>query len=144
MEKYKFVKKSIDDYELHYFKGKEEKIIPFRHTINLTTILEKINVEARFKMYEWMTANKKTKQDLIIETKTDDGKIIVDESNYIQFENEFLNQSKNEAIMKVYQELFKMPMDKLMQELNLTEEEAYNFGAELGNILNKSDDKFPC
>lgn len=144
-EKYEIKAIDLDDFELHYWKDNKEIVKPFKRTIELATKLQGIDANARFKMYEYLTKNGKTKEDLIIERKDEKGNIVVDETNYREFEKNFLLQAQYEAAEEVYKILFNMSLVELITELNLNENEAFLFGNKIRTIINNGaeEDKIP-
>lgn len=148
MAKYEFKAKGLDEFELHYQdKDGQQVIIPFKRTIELAKMLNSIDAEARFKMYSYLTSIGKTKNDLIIERTDAEGKIIVDETNYREFESNFLLQAQYEVGMKIYKTLFNMSLEDIITKIGLTEQESYLFGSKVHDIilngLTESDDKIP-
>ena len=67
MIKYNFRYVSTDNYELSYTSVKgEEKTIPFRRTIAMAKKIQGVQATARLKMYQELTEQGITKNDLII------------------------------------------------------------------------------
>lgn len=144
--KYEFKTVNLDNYELHYKKDNQEIVKPFKRTVELASKLQSVDADARFKMFEYLTKNVKSKQDLIVERKDENGKIIVDESNYREFEANFVLQAQYEMAKELYMTLFGMTLEEIIIELNLTEQEAYLFGGKVRELLinGVQDDKIPC
>ncbi len=125
---YEFVEKTLDDYELHYTnKDGKEVIKPFKRTVELAHKLQSGDAEARFKMLDYLTKMGKSKKDLIIERKDENGKIIVDETNYREFESSFILKEQYETAMKIYEELFGMNFVDLLLDMGLSEENSNEF-----------------
>ena len=60
--------------------------------ICLSEMLEGITAEAKFKLVDFLTKKGKTKDDLVIKKDLGNGKIIYDETNYLQLENQFIQE----------------------------------------------------
>lgn len=146
MAKYEFKMKALDDFELVYTnKDNEEKTIPFKRTVSLASKLQNIDADARFKMFEYLTSHGKSKKDFIIERKDENGKIVVDETNYREFETNFVRKAQFKTIRELYKELFNMTLEEIIVEVGLEEDEAFVFGTKLREILinGVQDDKIP-
>lgn len=143
--KYEFKSISLDNFELHYMKDNQEIVKPFKRTVELASKIQNVDADARFKMFEYLTKNGKSKKDLIVEKTDKDGKIIVDETNYREFESNFILQAQYEMAKELYKTLFGMTLEEIIIELNLTEQEAYLFGAKVRELLinGVQDDKIP-
>ena len=130
--KYEFIEKTIDEYELHYTdKNNEEKIIPFKRTVALATKLQSADAEARMELYTYLTSIGKTKQDFIIERTDKNGKIIVDETNYREFESDFLTKKQFEIAMGIYKEVFGIEFNDLLLDMGISAETAEDFAKNL-------------
>ena len=134
--KYEIKEIGLDDYELHY-KDKEGKdvVIPFKRTVDLAVKIQNIDARSRFKMLNYLTSIGKSKEDLIVERKQPDGKIIRDETNYREFEASFLLQEQFTIALEIYEDLFKKDFVELISEMGLNEKEAAEFGTEIREIL---------
>ena len=105
--KYEFKELSLDNYELTYTsKDGKKKILPFKRTVELATKLQGADANARLKMLDYLTKQGKTKQDLIIERTSVDGKIIVDESNYREFEANFIQKEAIDLLIDIFKTLW--------------------------------------
>ena len=146
MAKYEFKSISLDEFELHYEKKDGQKVvIPFKRTIELAQMLNSIDSKARFEMYSYLTSIGKTKNDLIIERTDAEGKIIVDETNYREFEANFLLQAQYKVGKEIYLKLFNMTLEDIITSMGLSEQESYLFGAKVHDIIinGLNDDKIP-
>ena len=134
--KYEIKEIGLDDYELHY-KDKEgnDKVIPFKRTVDLAVKIQNIDARSRFKMLNYLTSIGKSKEDLIVERKQADGKIIRDETNYREFEASFLLQEQFTIALEIYENLFKKDFVELISEMGLNEKESAEFGTEIREIL---------
>lgn len=134
--KYEIKEIGLDEYELHY-KDKEgnDKVIPFKRTVDLAVKIQNIDARSRFKMLNYLTSIGKSKEDLIVERKQADGKIIRDETNYREFEASFLLQEQFTIALEIYEDLFKKDFVELISEMGLNEKEAAEFGTEIREIL---------
>lgn len=133
--KYEIKEIGLDDYELHY-KDKEgnDKVIPFKRTVDLAVKIQNIDASSRFKMLNYLTSIGKSKEDLIVERK-ENGKIIRDETNYREFEASFLLQEQFTIALEIYENLFKKDFVELISEMGLNEKESAEFGTEIREIL---------
>ena len=145
---YEFKKISLDDYELIYKKNNEEKKIPFKRTVGIAEMLEGITAEAKFKLADFLTKKGKTKDDLVIKKDLGNGKIIYDETNYLQLENEFIQEEQTLTLNKIIEKAFGMNIIKLFEELGIDTEstdpvlgqQMVLFGQKFMTILTQSDD----
>lgn len=148
---YKFERISLDEFELIYKKNDEEKKIPFKRTVKIAEMLEGITAEAKFKLADFLTKKGKTKDDLVIKKDLGNGKIIYDESNYLQLENQFIQEEQILTINKIIEKSFNMNMIKLFEELGVDatstdpvlNKEMYLFGQKLMTVLTQPDDDTP-
>ena len=125
--KYEFKEVSLDQYELIYTdKNGKEVIKPFKRTVELASRLQSGDAEARMELYSYLTKVGKTKEDFIIE-KTENGKIIRDETNYREFESDFITKKSFEIAMEIYKDLFGMDFPELLVDMGLNEETADDF-----------------
>lgn len=148
---YEFKKISLDDYELIYKKNGEEKKIPFKRTVGIAEMLEGITAEAKFKLADFLTKKGKTKDDLVIKKDLGNGKIIYDETNYLQLENQFIQEEQILTINKIIEKSFNMNIIELFKEIGENPEDTNPelgkdmqlFGEKLITILVKGDDDTP-
>ena len=146
MSKYEIKPIDLDNFELHYInKDNQPVVIPFKRTVELATKLQSVESNARFKMYEYLTSIGKSKNDLIVERKNPDGTIIVDETNYREFEANFLLQEQYKVATEVFKEVLGRTVEELIIDMNLGSEESYLFSSKLREILIKgvSKDNIP-
>lgn len=130
--KYEFIEKTLDDYELHYTdKDGKEKVIPFKRTVELATRLQSADAEARMELYSFLTKIGKSKKDFIIEKTDSNGKIIVDETNYREFESDFLMKKQFEIAMGIYKTVFGMEFTDLLMDMGINENTAEDFASKL-------------
>lgn len=140
MSKYEFKTISTDQFELHYDKKSgdtiEHKVIPFKRTIEMARKLQSLDATARFNMLTYLNSIGKTKKDLIVERKTDDGKIEVDETNYREFENAFLMEERFKLANDVFLMTLGMDLLTILQEIGLdNEQDSLLFSTKLRMIL---------
>lgn len=144
--KYEFKEISLDNYELHYIdKEGKEKVIPFKRTVELAKKLQSADADARFEMLEYLTKNGKSKNDFIIE-KHENGKTIIDETNYREFEASFIERKQLELALEVYKMLFNMELTDLYLDMGITDkdqEKVQEFSLELRDILINGKTKTP-
>lgn len=136
MSKYEIKPIDIDNFELHYInKDNQSVVIPFKRTVELAVKLQSVESNARFKMYEYLTSIGKSKKNLIVERKNDDGTITVDETNYREFEANFLLQEQYKVATEIYKDLLGKTVEELVIDMNLSSEESYLFSSKLREIL---------
>ena len=146
MSKYEIKPIDTDNFELHYInKDNQSVVIPFKRTVELAVKLQSVESNARFKMYEYLTSIGKSKKDLIVERKNGDGTITVDETNYREFEANFLLQEQYKVATEIFKDLLGRTVEELVIDMNLSSEESYLFSSKLREILIKvvSKDDIP-
>lgn len=144
MSKYEFKTISTDQFELHYDKKDgdfiEHKVIPFKRTVEMAKKLQSLDATARFNMLTYLNSIGKTKKDLVVERKTADGKIEIDETNYREFENSFLMEERFKLANDVYKMTLGMDLLTVLQEIGLDNEQgALMFSTKLRMILTGED-----
>ena len=148
---YEFKKISLDEYELVYKKDNEEKKIPFKRTVGIAEMLEGITAEAKFKLGEFLTKKGKTRDDLIVKRDLGNGKVVYDENNYLQLEQQFIQEEQILTINKIIEKSFNMNIRKLFEEVGIDStstdpalgQEMALFGQKLITILTQPDDDTP-
>lgn len=136
MSKYEIKPIDTDNFELHYInKDNQSVVIPFKRTVELAVKLQSVDSNARFKMYEYLTSIGKSKKDLIVERKNGDGTITVDETNYREFEANFLLQEQYKVATEIFKDLLGRTVEELVIDMNLSSEESYLFSSKLREIL---------
>lgn len=143
--KYEFKELSLDNYELHYTgKDGKEKILPFKRTVELARKLQSADADARFEMLSYMKQTDKKKEDLITE-REENGKIIVDETLYREFENGFIEKKATELLVDIYRMLFDKEVDEVLLDMGAIEnpKDAEQFHLELRDILINGKVKTP-
>lgn len=146
MSKYEIKPIDTDTFELHYIKRDNQSVvIPFKRTVELAVKLQSVDSNARFKMYEYLTSIGKSKKDLIVERKNGDGTISVDETNYREFEANFLLQEQYKVATEIFKDLLGRTVEEIVLDMNLSSEEAFLFSSKLREILLKgvSKDNIP-
>ena len=146
MSKYEIKPIDTDNFELHYInKDNQSVVIPFKRTVELAVKLQSVDSNARFKMYEYLTSIGKSKKDLILERKNGDGTITVDETNYREFEANFLLQEQYKVATEIFKDLLGRTVEELVIDMNLSSEESFLFSSKLREILLKgvSKDNIP-
>lgn len=142
MSKYEIKPIDTDNFELHYInKDNQSVVIPFKRTVELAVKLQSVDSNARFKMYEYLTSIGKSKKNLIVERKNGDGTITVDETNYREFEANFLLQEQYKVATEIFKDLLGRTVEELVIDMNLSSEESYLFSSKLREILIKGVSK---
>lgn len=129
-----------DTYSLSSLANGETLI--FKKNVQLSRKIQSVNANARLKMIQWMKDNQITKNDLI-DKRTENGKIIYDETNYREIERGFINDETISLSQNITNTLFNMDMEALLLKLGFTnddEKEANRLGTEINKILTE---KFP-
>lgn len=147
---YEFKTIGTDEFELHYDKKNADGsiqhiVIPFKRTIEMAKKLQNITAEARFNMFNYLNSIGKTKNDLIIERKTADGKIEVDESNYKEFERTFLMEEYTKIANEIFEMTLGMDLPTILKEIGIEDgQSSMIFSTKLRMILTGSnDEQFP-
>lgn len=146
MSKYEIKPIDTDTFELHYInRDNQSVVIPFKRTVELAVKLQSVDSNARFKMYEYLTSIGKSKKDLIVERKNGDGTITVDETNYREFEANFLLQEQYNVATEIYKSVLGRTVEEIVLDMNLSSEEAFLFSSKFREILLKgvSKDNIP-
>lgn len=150
---FKFIKKGIDDYELHFTNKDDKEVVkPFKNTIEEAKMLDSINLRARIKLMDILKSMGKTKDDFI-DKSIKDGKTIVDESRYLELENAAVEEESTSIIEKCIESAFNESLDELFKEMGvdlLTQrndpqiiQDTVNFTAKFTAILTGKDEVSP-
>lgn len=146
--KYEFIKKTLDEYELKYKKGNEEKIIPFKITNEIAKELSSIVKNANMKMYADMNKNGLTKNDFIIK-KENNGIVTYDETNFNEFQDKYIKLEEALILNEIIEKMFKMNIKDLFEDMGilaLPENEQQvallKFSTKLGTII-RGEEKNP-
>ena len=130
-EKYTITKNGVDDYSLKY--GETE--IKLHSTVGLAEKIQNVLNEARKKMIIDLSANGRTLNDLVKETKQD-GKTLVDTSNADALESLYIEREYSRVFEECVKDMTGKSFVELIQEIGIeTEEEGEKFGEEIGGIL---------
>lgn len=130
-EKYTITKNGVDDYSLKY--GETE--IKLHSTVGLAEKIQNVLNEARKKMIMDLSANGRTLNDLVKETKQD-GKTLVDTSNADALESLYIEREYSRVFEECVKDMTGKSFVELIQEIGIeTEEEGEKFGEEIGGIL---------
>lgn len=147
---YEFTKIDLDTYKLVYTdKNGKQKEIEFKRTIELAKKLEETTANARFKLYEFLSSRNKTKEDFIVKRSDGKGHTTYDESNYVEFENKFIEEQSAITIDEIMKSCFKMSMYELMEDMiqkgiseKAIKEQSMMFGQKFRTvIINGIEDK---
>lgn len=124
--KYKF--KAEDDIVKLSYKDKE---FEFKVNVKLISEMQKIVMQARKKMLFDFSAEGQSIKNLTIETKKD-GKTYYDNSNKVELEKIYQEEATLEFFNKKCNEIFKMDLAELINDIGLsTEEDGSKFSEEL-------------
>lgn len=146
--KYEFKNVDIDTFQLVYTsKSGEEKTLEFKRTIEMAEKLDGIVEEARFRLTDALQKRGKTKDDYVI--KKDDGKghTVYDETNYIQLEQKFIEDTTTDVVNQVITDCFGMSLIELASDMaideNYSEMQCQAFGVKFGQIIMGDKAKTP-
>lgn len=141
--KYEFKTIGLDSFELHYTKDNKEKVVPFKRTVEMAKKLQSVEATARFNMMEYLNSIGKTKNDLVI-TKKENGKTIIDETNYREFENKFIEEESLKIVNEIYEMTLGMNLVEIVTELNFADEkEVFKFSQKMRELLLNEKKDFP-
>ena len=130
-EKYTIVKNGVDDYSLKY----GDKEIKLRSYVGLAEKIQNVYSEARRKMIMDLSADGRSLNSLITETKKD-GKTLVDTSNADALENLYIEREYEKVFEECVKDITGMTFTELCVELKLeTDEEGIKLGEDIGLIL---------
>lgn len=130
-EKYTITKNGVDDYSLKY--GDTE--IKLRSYVGLASKVQNVLNEARKKMIMDLSAEGRSLNSLITETKKD-GKTLVDTSNADALESLYIEREYSKVFEECVKEMTGKTFVELIEEIGLlTDEEGEKFGEEIGLIL---------
>lgn len=129
--KYEFIKNAPDDYTLKY----KDQTINFKSTVDIVTKLQDAIEQGKNKLIFDLAKQGMTIKSLEVETKQD-GKTIVDNSNFEALEKNYIQRAQAEVFILIVEELFNKKFTELVVEIGLDESEMEQFGTDLGNILN--------
>ena len=84
---YRFETIEEDLFKLVYIKNGETKEIPFKRNIDIASRMDGVNSNANKKLMLELTKEGLTASDFTIKRTTEDGKIIYDNTNWIEFKS---------------------------------------------------------
>lgn len=115
--------------------------IKFKKNVKLAREIQDITPNARLKMFEFMKAKGKTKDDFI-EKKVKNGKIIYDETFYRELESGFIRDESINFTYNLFETIFNKNPEELAEYLGITNNsEADRMGFELGKALGLNQKK---
>lgn len=124
--KYEFIRLDEDNIKLKY----KDKEFTFKVNVKLISEMQKIIMESRIKLIEDLAEKGKSIKNLTIEIKKD-GKTYYDNSNKQELEQIYQEQEYLKFFNNKCQEIFKMDLQSLIDDIGLNDEEAEIFGKEL-------------
>ena len=83
-------------------------------------MLDGITAEAKFKLGDFLTKKGKTKDDLVVKKDLGNGKIIYDETNYLQLENQFIQEEQILTVNKIIEKQEDTTNQENQQNMNFT------------------------
>lgn len=128
--KYEFIKQD-DDTTILKYKDKEFTI---KKDVELQKEFQSINKNARVKMMLDLTKQGITSNDLII-IKKNGSKTYEDKSNLIQIEQGYIQEASIDLFQTLSNKYFNMPLENLIADIGLTEEESTKFGNDFAYAL---------
>lgn len=130
--KWNIRKEGVDNYFLEY----KDKIIPFHSNVGLVMELQNVYKNARINMIKDLKDKGLTLQDLVVETKTDDGKVIYDNSQRNYLEESFIQEEQMRVMQDIIQKTLNISYTDLILDIGFeTQAETNEFFTELGNCL---------
>ena len=130
--KWNIRKEGIDNYFLEY----KDKIIPFHSNVKIVSELQSVYKNARINMIKELKEKGITLQDLTIETKTDDGKVIYDNSQRNYLEESYIQEEQMRVMQDIIQKTLNMSYEDLIIDIGFdSQAETSEFFTELGNCL---------
>lgn len=121
--KYEFKKNGIDEYTLIYTnKDKKEVKKDFKRTVKIAQKLNGITARSRIILGQNLSSMGMTKDDIIIMTKTADGKTIYDETNYNEMLKGFIEEESIKTIDEIIEESFGMNVIELFKDMGLVKD----------------------
>lgn len=130
--KWNIRKEGIDNYFLEY----KDKIIPFHSNVKIVSELQSVYKNARINMIKELKEKGITLQDLTIETKTDDGKVIYDNSQRNYLEESYIQEEQMRVMQDIIQKTLNMSYEDLIIDIGFeSQADTSEFFTELGNCL---------
>ena len=117
--KYKFTKIDEDTTELSY----KDKIFTLKKDVDLLTKMESLQVRAKRRMIADLTKDGLTIDDLQI-TKQEGNKTIVDKSNILSLEKDYLDIVSNEILNEITTKYTEMSLLELLKDIEINISEA--------------------
>lgn len=140
--KYIFTKIDNDTTELSY----KDKKFNIRRDIDLQKRLQEAIPRARILMNKDLAKMGMTKKDLIIE-RHEGNKTYYDNSNIMDAEEQYQGTVTLEVYDEIVSKYTQMSLNKLVEDIGLTDEEVEKFGVDLTNAITGkevvSEDIFP-
>ena len=128
--KWNIRKEGIDNYFLEY----KDKIIPFHSNVKIVSELQSVYKNARINMIKELKEKGITLQDLTIETKTDDGKVIYDNSQRNYLEESYIQEEQMRVMQDIIQKTLNMSYEDLIIDIGFeSQADTSEFFTELGN-----------
>lgn len=128
--KYEFKKNGEDDYSLIY----KDQIINFKSDVKAVEQMQSAEANGRIKMIEDLSKRGISIKSLIIEKK-ENGKTYYDNTNKVELEKTYINEEFARTYLEIIERILGKPLDKLYNEMELTNDELKQFSQDLGLII---------
>lgn len=134
MAKKEFEIYSIDEdtYKIVSLVNNEE--LTFKKNVELAVKISNITADARIKMIKYMKDKGISKDDLIMK-RIKNGKTYYDESGYRMLEQGFIRDCTAELMFDLFNILFNMSPEAVIEKLGITENDSARFGTEIRQII---------
>ena len=134
MAKKEFEIYSIDEdtYKIVSLVNNEE--LTFKKNVELAVKLSNITADARIKMIKYMKDKGISKDDLIMK-RVKNGKTYYDGSGYRLLEQGFIRDCTAELMFDLFNILFNMSPEAVIEKLGITEDDSVRFGTEIRQII---------
>ena len=143
---YRFETIEEDLFKLVYIKNGETKEIPFKRNIDIASRMDGVNSNANKKLMLELTKEGLTASDFTIKRTTEDGKIIYDNTNWIEFKKAKIEEETGLVLIDILEHSFKMKAEDLFEELGLdmnNEQELQDFLLDYFKIMKEEKNAFP-
>ena len=133
MRQFEIKKLGEDEWELKSLVN--ENSIKFKRNVKLAKAIQDITPNARLKMIKFLKEKGLTKDDLI-DKKVKNGKIVYDETAYIELENGFIRDETANFTYELFNVVFGKTPEELTVYLGITnEDEGNRLGVEIGKTF---------
>ena len=143
---YRFETIEEDLFKLVYIKNGETKEIPFKRNIDVASRMDSVSSNAEIELMSELTNRGLTAKDFTIKRTTEDGKIIYDNTNWIELKKAKVDEETGRVLKDVLEHSFKMNAEDLFEELGLdmnNEQELQDFLSDYYKVMKEEKNAFP-